>query len=106
MVSNDWSQSFDKATVKHIDNFGSDHSMLLIDSKPIKERRKKCFFFDKRWFKKEGVEQVIKKAWEEEQIGSNMYKVHKKVANCRRALLKWRNNFQGNARKKIDNLKK
>ncbi|XP_071926179.1 uncharacterized protein [Coffea arabica] len=62
LVSNDWSQSFDKATVKHIDNFGSDHSMLLIDSIPLKERRKKHFFFDKRWLKKEGVEQVIKKA--------------------------------------------
>ena len=49
---------------------------------------------------------MIKQAWEEEQTGSDMYKVHKKVANCRLALLKWKNNFQGNARKKIDNLKK
>ena len=35
-----------------------------------------------------------------------MYKLHKKVTNCRLALLKWKNNFQGNARKWIDNLKK
>ncbi|XP_027109391.2 uncharacterized protein [Coffea arabica] len=35
-----------------------------------------------------------------------MYKLHKKVTNCRLALLKWKNNFQGNARKRIDNLKK
>ena len=55
--------------------------------------------------KKEGVEQVIKHAWEEEQTGSKMFKVHKKIAKCRVALLKWRNTFQGNARSMIDNLK-
>ena len=56
--------------------------------------------------KKEGVEQVIKQAWEEAQTGSNMFKVHRKIANCRVALLKWKNTFQGNSRSKLDGLKK
>ncbi|XP_027082201.1 uncharacterized protein [Coffea arabica] len=63
--SSDWSQQFDRANVKHIENFGSDHSMLLLDSNPLKERRKK-----------------------------------------RIAILKWRNNFQANARKNIEKVKK
>ena len=56
--------------------------------------------------KKERVEQVIKHAWEETQTGSNMFKVHRKIANCRVALLKWKKTFQGNSRCKIDGLKK
>ena len=97
---------FDRTLVRHIDNVGSDHSMVLINSNPLTKKRKKRFIFDKSWLKKEGLEQVISQAWEEEQTGSNMYKVHRKVANCRVALLRWKNNFQGNARKRIDNLKK
>ena len=80
--------------------------MILLDSNPINGRSKNRFFFDRRWLKKKGLEQVVKRAWEEEQTGSNMYKVHRKIANCRIAILKWRNNFQGNARKKIESLKK
>ncbi|XP_071933018.1 uncharacterized protein [Coffea arabica] len=68
-----WSQIFYRTIVKHIENFSSDHSMILLDSNPLKEKRKKRFLFDRRWMKKDGREQVVKQAWEEEQIGSNMY---------------------------------
>ena len=50
--SSAWSQHFDRATVKHIENFGSDHSMILLDANPLRERRKKRFIFDKMWLKK------------------------------------------------------
>ena len=39
--SNVWSQVFDRTLVRHIDNVGSDHSMMLIDSNPLTEKRKK-----------------------------------------------------------------
>ena len=80
--------------------------MILLDSNPLRERWKKRFLFDRRWLKKEGLEHVIKQAWEEDQIGSRLYKVHRKIATCRIAILKWRNNFQGNARKNIEKVKK
>ena len=96
---------FDRTIVKHIENFGSDHSMILLDSNPLREKRKKRFIFNRRWLKKKGLEQVIKQAWEEEQIGLRLYKVHGKIAKCRAEILKWRNNFQGNARKTIEKIK-
>ncbi|XP_071926170.1 uncharacterized protein [Coffea arabica] len=104
--SSAWSQHFDRATVKHIENFGSDHSMIFLDANPLREKRKKRFIFDKRWLKKEGVEEVVKQAWNSPHSGSRMYKVHRKIATCKVEILKWRNQFQGNARKNIDKVKK
>ena len=39
--SSEWSQMFDRTIVKHIENFGSDHSMIFLDSNPQKEKKKK-----------------------------------------------------------------
>ena len=98
---------FDKTRIKHIENVVSDHSMIFMNSNPQLEKRKRRFLFDRRRLKKEGLEQVIKNAWEEEdQEGSNMYKVTIKVANYRVAIPKWKNKFQGNARQRIDTTKK
>ena len=102
----EWFQVFDKARCQHIDTFASDHSMFLLDTDPGKERRKKRFYFDKRWLQREGIQQVIEKAWSKEEQGSRMFKVTKKVKNCRIELLKWRNTFQANSRQKISELKK
>ncbi|XP_027171734.1 uncharacterized protein LOC113771340 [Coffea eugenioides] len=72
----DWSLVFDKANCKHIDTFASDHSILMIDTNPETRKRKKRFYFDKRWLKREGIQDVIRNAWEkivrdQECLGSN-----------------------------------
>ena len=80
--------------------------MLLLDTAPGKERKKKRLYFNKRWLQREGVQQVIEKAWNKEEQGSRVFKITKKIKNCRIELLKWRNTFQANSRSRITDLKK
>lgn len=84
-----WLVDNEKAVVKHIERYSSYHSMLLLDTKPDMEKKKKRFYFDKRWVDKPGIEEVIRKAWEPEGIGSPMFKVGQKIKQCRMALIEW-----------------
>ena len=101
----EWGQFFDKAKCEHVDTFGSDHSMLLIDNWPRIEKRKSRFFFDKRWLKRSEVNQIVEQAWNQSVEGNSMYRITRQVANCRVSLLKWKNNFTGNSLLKINHLK-
>ena len=103
--SMDWFQDFESAKCHHIETLASDHSMLLLDTNPGIERKKKRFYFDKRWLQKEGIQQVVEQAWNREEQGSKLFKVTRKIRNCRIELLKWRNNVQANSRSKIEGLK-
>nr|XP_027123998.1 uncharacterized protein LOC113740655 [Coffea arabica] len=101
LCSIDWSLVFDKAKCKHVDTFASNHSMLMIDTR----KRKRRFYFDKRWLKREGIQDVIRNAWEKDCEGSRMFRVKCKIRNCRIELLKWKNNSNCNAKKKIIQIK-
>ncbi|XP_071902137.1 uncharacterized protein [Coffea arabica] len=100
-----WSKVYEKVQCTHIDSYASDHSILLFDTKMNLGKRKKRFYFDKRWLKREDIGEVIKSAWEQEIDGSRMFQVVKKLKNCRVALLQWRNNFQANVRVKTEQIK-
>ncbi|XP_071905812.1 uncharacterized protein [Coffea arabica] len=47
----------------------------------------------------------MEQAWNWEEQGSKLFKVTRKIRNCRIELLKWRNNVQANSRSKIEGLK-
>ena len=48
----------------------------------------------------------MEQAWQREEPGSCMFKVTKKIRNRRIELLKWRNTFQVNSKRKIVELGK
>lgn len=79
--------------------------MLLIDTKPEENKRRKKFIFDKRLVQKEGIEQVIAEVWKVEVEGSKMYKVTRKISNCRVKLLKWKKAFKVIPGKKLTELR-
>ncbi|XP_071924745.1 uncharacterized protein [Coffea arabica] len=106
LCSVDWFQDFEKAKCQHLGTLASDHFILMLDTVPATDRKKRRFFFNKRWLQKDGVQQVVEKAWNKEEQGSKMFKVTRKIRNCRIELLKWRNSFQANSRSKINALKK
>ncbi|XP_027166019.1 uncharacterized protein LOC113765985 [Coffea eugenioides] len=83
----------------------TDHSMLLIDNWPRVEKRKSRFFFNKIWLKREDINQVVEQAWKQPVEGNSMYRITRQVANCRVALLKWKNNFTGNSLLRIIQVK-
>ncbi|XP_071914130.1 uncharacterized protein [Coffea arabica] len=101
LASYDWVQTFEKARCQHLDTYASDHSILCLDTEPDKEKRKKKFYFDKRWLQKKEVQQVVEQAWQIDEPGSRMFKVIKKIRNCRIELLKWRNTFQADSKRRI-----
>ena len=51
------------------------------------------------------MDQAVERAWNVEWEGSRMFKIKKKIANCRIELLKWRNDFQENSRRRIEEVK-
>lgn len=93
------------AVVKHIEQQLSDNSMLILYTNPDIERKKRRFCFDKRWLSMTGVEEVIRKAWYSECIGSSMFQVTQKIKRCRLELLKWNNNQECNSTVRIQKLK-
>ncbi|XP_071928124.1 uncharacterized protein [Coffea arabica] len=105
LSSKNWCQNFDKAKCQHVETLGSDHSMLLIDNWPRIEKRRSRFFFDKRWLKREEINQVVEQAWKQIVEGNRMYRITRQVANCRVALLKWKNSFTGNTLLRINQVK-
>nr|XP_027124324.1 uncharacterized protein LOC113741027 [Coffea arabica] len=105
LSSCEWSQKFEGTGCKHIESYASDHSLLLLDSEPDNKRKKKRFYFDKRWFQKDGIQQVIEKAWSKEEQGTKMFRVTRKVRNCRVEILKWKNTFQANSKVSIKDIK-
>ena len=48
---------------------------------------------------------MVKRAWEKEQAGSRMYKVTKKVKDCKIAMLEWNKKEKRNSKVRIQDLK-
>ncbi|XP_071905690.1 uncharacterized protein [Coffea arabica] len=68
-----WCQNFDKAKCEHVETLGSDHSMLLIDNWPRIEKRRSRFFLDKRWLKRNDINQVVEQAWTQPVEGNSIF---------------------------------
>ncbi|XP_071900920.1 uncharacterized protein [Coffea arabica] len=89
----------------HLENEASDHSMLLLDTNPDQRKVKKRFYFDQRWVKNGEIREVIERVWGSEHQGSRMFKVTRKIRECRMALLTWKRNNSLNSGRQIMELK-
>lgn len=71
--------------VQHVARPASNHCMLILDTKLELRKQKRRFYFDKkRWEEKLGVEEMARKAWEAESIGSLMFEV---ASNIKRYMI-------------------
>ncbi|CAA0818673.1 Unknown protein, partial [Striga hermonthica] len=100
----DWLTEHPNATVENILRSSSDHSMLLINTNATPQQMKSRFSFDKRWISKEGVNDVIAKAWNQPCEGTPMYRVKEKIKATRIALIHWSRNHHSENQKKIQTL--
>lgn len=80
--------------------------MIIMDICPSQQRTKSRFIFDSRWARHEEVEEVIKESWQYQPQGYRMFKVHRKLMNCRKELIKWRKSNLTNSRSHIEELQK
>nr|XP_027120381.1 uncharacterized protein LOC113737334 [Coffea arabica] len=100
-----WVQVYEKVTCEHIGMEASDHCLLMVDTKPQQRNGRRRFFFDQRWAKDKATVPVIRTAWGKVQDGSRMYKVTRKIRECRVALIEWNRSTKGNAKLKIQEIK-
>ncbi|XP_071932920.1 uncharacterized protein [Coffea arabica] len=105
--SGSWCNSFRNARCRHLETKASDHSMLLVDTKPAMGKRwKKRFMFDRNWFQHKEVGNIVKLAWNTSCIRSRFFKFQFKIKQCRVALLRWNKQKERNFGKIILQTKK
>ncbi|XP_027122271.2 uncharacterized protein [Coffea arabica] len=75
--------------------------MLVLDTEKERKKWKKRFQFDKRWLQHDGIQEVVKEAWNTPCEGTRWFKVKQKIRNCRVELLKWSSSKKGNSMERI-----
>lgn len=68
-----WTHQYPHAVVQNIQKQVSDHCMLILEAKPLDQKSKRRFYFDKRFLELPEVEKVIEHAWNSPCVGSPMY---------------------------------
>ena len=101
-----WFQLFAKAVCIHQETEASDHSFLILDTIPNQRKTKRRFYFDQRWARNGESKGIIEAAWGKEQKGSRMFKVMRKIKECRMALLIWNRKLRMNSGMKMEQIKK
>lgn len=81
--SSEWLLEHDAAEVQHILKQTSDHSLLFLDSNLPKFKIKTRFICEARWIRKPEFEEIIKKCWDIQIEGSNMYSLQQKLKKCK-----------------------
>ncbi|CAA0805858.1 Unknown protein, partial [Striga hermonthica] len=102
LFSDEWLLSFPLTTTTHIPRISSDHCLLLMDTNPGSGQRKKRFYFDARWPRKNGFQEAVTEAWQKQVYGPPLYSIQSKIRNTRMALLKWKTSQATNSALLID----
>lgn len=77
--SSQWLVNNEKTVVQHNVCQILDHCILVLDTTPEMQQKRRRFYFDKRWVEKLGVEKVMRQTWEAETIGSPMFQVAERI---------------------------
>lgn len=67
----------DNTVVNHVFRPTSDHSIIILDSKPDRVRTRAKFVFESSWTKEEECKEIVNGAWEKIMTGSRMFRVKK-----------------------------
>ncbi|KAG5545233.1 hypothetical protein RHGRI_017638 [Rhododendron griersonianum] len=90
----DWREKFDTAMVFVEVAVGSDHNLLLLNTNFSLNKVRRPFRFESLWTTEEECHRIITKAWDQEFVGSEMFRLCKKLRGCKDELTVWhRNNF-------------
>ena len=88
----EWIQLFPSTRVRIIPFAPSDHHAIIVDcihEAGQQTRRKHHFKFEAMWIKREGCEEVVRKAWEVPHEGTKMFQLCQKIKTCRMDLINW-----------------
>lgn len=100
--SADWMILNDTAVVTHVLRQTSDHSLLILDSKPQRVKTRARFIFDSSWTKEPESDELIQQVWGRNVQGSRMFQVKQKLKWCKESCIRWKKEKKQNARRDID----
>ena len=98
VATDSWFAMFPTMCETHLVTPSSDHAPLLFHASNKKMRMrgyKKSFRFENMWVRHEGCAEVVKEAWQQEQI-ANLEDLAKGLENCGKLLNKWNREVFGN----------
>ncbi|KAM2894871.1 hypothetical protein FF1_010063 [Malus domestica] len=96
---------YPEVKIRHEVLEGSDHAMLIVDTKPLSVFRKKRFIYDPMWNKVEECHGVVTGNLSRGFVGSHAYRVVEKLKWVRRGLQEWQRISGSNSKSRIDVLK-
>ncbi|GER29796.1 DNAse I-like superfamily protein [Striga asiatica] len=99
-----WMIRYPLSQFTNIYRSASDHGMLLLKAKENTVKSNMRFTFDKRWATREGVRDIVSKAWAQSHLGTPFFKLKEQVKVTRVALSKWSQTFGTNNKRKIKQL--
>ncbi|XP_072066876.1 uncharacterized protein [Arachis hypogaea] len=100
-VSNRWLAEYPNARALHLEDMGSDHRPIIIQTDQQVQKQKRRFRFQERWCELEEVQNIIKEAWQQNFSGSPMYILFSKLKNCRNKLVEWQHTNHNNSARLI-----
>ncbi|PPS13330.1 hypothetical protein GOBAR_AA07245 [Gossypium barbadense] len=90
MTSDVVSSGVSRSEWQVVEQMGSDHSLILLNTEVLDSMKCPFFPYDSQWDKDEECAEVVKQAWQLNVRGSDLFKVQQKMTNCWVELLKWR----------------
>lgn len=100
----EWFQLLPRVHGEYLQKIGSDHRPVLLRFKKENMSRTGCFMLDKRWVSKPEVKEIIRKSWSG-NANDTSGSLHEKIAECRRALSRWKHGADCNSKNRIQRLK-
>lgn len=102
----EWMLENDTTEVTHVLRQTSDHSIIILDTKPTREKRRARFICETSWLKDQESELLVTETWKRPIEKSRIFKVKKKLKWCNLSLIKWKKKKRYNVRKDIDLVQK
>ena len=105
-ASQEWSELYPAAKVRHLTASYSDHDPIVIDTKPMNHqqvcRKQKLHRFEEKSVAHPKCEKVIRDSWIHTQpLGSPMYCLFEKIKSCRARLVAWSKSAFGNTKARL-----
>ncbi|KAL3644213.1 hypothetical protein CASFOL_012145 [Castilleja foliolosa] len=100
----DWLSLFPANIVTHIPAIASDHSPILLDTKPC-PKLKYPFKFEYMWINDPSCHNTVKNSWNIKLNSSPTFKLNSKINQVKRDLILWNREHFGNCHSKIIQIK-
>ncbi|XP_050242446.1 uncharacterized protein LOC126691441 [Quercus robur] len=100
----DWMARFPAATIRHLHCVASDYRPILLVFNLNGEAtrwKRKPFRFEEMWLAEKECGAIVKRAWEIQPIGNQMYRVVTKIKKCKKMLKSWSKDHFGSIKNQL-----